>query len=482
MKKTINAIVFLLICMGFFFPFNVSAKITTITDSEDFATPSDYTFIPKFVNGVTKLETSANYNSTDHFIPNYRKAYKSKGYQSYWALYKNVGVWEDHVVDMKITIDDVIDTDPTKKCTKFGGEDDTDVVALLFMTNNVGVDLRFECREEGVVAIFKVEFFDHTTGEELNDIKSTLTYTDIDADERILIDNDKTKEAIYYAPYAVEHLDLLDNNYKNKYTFFKGNLKWTCGSSGPGGGDANCIHPDYKPENCWNNNCLGGYKAGMLITLNDGTFTLGWAGMGIIFSSPSYLRIADPNAVKTVDKEIVKPGEEINYKIEQYVPNQSSSQHYKLWKITDKLESILETSIDDITITSNEGENINDKFNIELENNILTVSAKEDYLALDEFYNKTFYINIKTKVGKDIKDVKEINNKAILDAQYGNNIYSGDIPSNPVKTVLEIEEPQEVVQVPNTGKFASMMMIVSGILFVCSGLFLILKMTKKTPV
>ena len=30
MKKTINAIVFLLICMGFFFPFNVSAKITTI--------------------------------------------------------------------------------------------------------------------------------------------------------------------------------------------------------------------------------------------------------------------------------------------------------------------------------------------------------------------------------------------------------------------------------------------------------------------
>lgn len=73
MKKTINAIVFLLICMGFFFPFNVSAKITTITDSEDFATPSDYTFIPKFVNGVTKLETSANYNSTDHFIPNYSK-------------------------------------------------------------------------------------------------------------------------------------------------------------------------------------------------------------------------------------------------------------------------------------------------------------------------------------------------------------------------------------------------------------------------
>ena len=82
-------------------------------------------------------------------------------------------------------------------------------------------------------------------------------------------------------------------------------------------------------------------------------------------------------------------------------------------------------------------------------------------------------------MGKDIKDVKEIINNAVLDVQYGNNIFSEDIPSNPVKTVIEMDEPQEVVEVPNTSKFTSMMMIISGIVLVGSGIFLILRMTKK---
>lgn len=475
MKKTL---IILILSISFILPLNTYAKITTINDGEDYAIPSDYTFIPKFFNGVTRLETSASYNNTDHFIPGYRKAYRANGYHNYWAIYRNVGTWKSHIVDMKITIEDVIDTDTSKKCTKFGDVGDTDVIALLFMTNNVGVDMRFECREEGVVGLYKVEFFDNKTGEELSDIKSTLTYTDIDEGERILVDNNNTKEAIYYAPYAVEHLELLHDNYNGRYTFFKGNVKWTCGGNG-GPGDNNCLNPDYKPGDCYNNNCDGCYKAGMLITLNDGSFTLGWAGMGIIFSSPSFLRIADSHSIKTVDKEIVGPGDELNYKIEQYVPNQNSSQYYKLWTITDKLENILETSVENIKVTSNEGDDITNRFDIAVENNNLTVSAKADYLASNDFYDKTFFIDIKTRVGNDIKGVKEIINNAILDVQYGNNSFSEDIPSNPVKTIIEVEEPQEIVEVPNTGRFASMMMIIVGVVLIISGIYIIIKMTKK---
>lgn len=471
-----------LICVGFLYPINVFAKITTIEKDEDYVIPSEYAFTPKFINGVTKLETSETYNKA--YLYNnttYRCVYRSHDYHNYWAIYRNVGIWKQHVVDMKIIVDDVMDTDSTKKCTKFGNIiPDEDVIGLEFRTNSVGINVSAECREEGTMGLFKVEFYDGITGEELTDIKTTLTYTDIDYLERLLLDNDNIENAFYYTPFGVEHLDLVDANYKNRYTFFKGNMKWTCTYDGwPG--DVQCINTPNSVRDCYNNDCTGCYKAGMVVTLNEGSFVVGWAGQGLVFSSPSFFRVADPNAIKTVDKEIVKPGEEINYKIEQYVPNQSSIQYYKLWKITDRLESILETSIDNITITSNEGENINDKFNIELQDNVVTVSAKEDYLGKDEFYNKTFYINIKAKVAEDIKDVKEINNKAILDAQYGNNIYSGDIPSNPVKTVLEVEEPkkEEVVEVPNTGKFASTMMIVFGILFVCSGVFIILKMTKK---
>lgn len=133
MKKTL---IILILCISFFSPLNIYAKITTIDDIENFATSSDYTFIPKFINGVTKLETSNRYNTTDHYIPNYRKAYHTNDYHNYWAMYRNVGMWKQHIVDMKITIDDVIDTDPSNKCTKFG-----------------------DMADEDVVAIFKVEFF-----------------------------------------------------------------------------------------------------------------------------------------------------------------------------------------------------------------------------------------------------------------------------------------------------------------------------------
>ncbi len=485
MKKVLSIINLFLICIGFLYPVNVLAKRNTIKNDEEYVIPSDYTFTPKFIKGVTKFEASNNYNTTDFHKKDgidtkYKNIWRSKDYHSYWAIYRNVGIWQQHIVDMKITVEDVVDTEPSKKCVKFGNIiADEDVIGLEFVSTDIGVDMSSDCREEGTMAFFKVEFFDNTTGQALNEIKTTFTYNDIDVGERILLDNNTTKELIYYTPYGEEHLDLLDANFNGRFTFFKGNNKWTCTYNGwPG--DVQCINTTNPVSNCYNGNCTGCYKAGMIMTQNDGSFVLGWAGMGLYFTSPSFLRIEDPNSIKSVDKQKVKPGEEINYTIEQYVPNQSNYQYYKSWELTDKLDELLQTSVDDITITTNDDEDIKDKFHILLEGNVVKITAKEEYLKSNNFYNRTFLIGIKARVGTNIKGVKKIPNTAVLNVQYNSGSYSEDIPSSDVTITIEGEkEKEEVVQVPNTGKFASMMMIISGVILVSVGFFIILRITKK---
>lgn len=477
MKKIM---IVLLLCVVYIYPLNAFAKLNIIKNDEDYIIPSEYSFTPKFINGVTTVETSDIYNKADLHNPNlgYRNVYRSHDYHNYWAIYRNVGIWKQHVVDMKITVDDVIDTNPSSKCTQFGNIiADEDVIGLDFRLDVIGLGVSADCREEGTMAFFKVEFFDGTTGEELDDIKTNLTYTDVDEGERILFDNINTKEIYYYTTYGEEHLELISANYNNRYTFFKGNHEWTCTYDGwPGNNE--CYPITGRVKDCANGDCVGCYKAGMIVTLNEGSFVVGWAGMGIIFSSPSYLRIEDPNSIKTVDKEKVKPGEEIKYTIEQYVPNQSNYQYYQSWELTDKLNEVLETNVDDITITTNDDEDIKDKFDVSLENNVLTITAKKDYLNTDAFYNRTFLIGIPSKVKNGIKGIRTIPNTAVLNVQYNSGSFSEDIPSSDVAITIEGEK-EEIVEVPNTAKFTSILIFMVGIVLVGSGAFIIYKATKN---
>lgn len=479
MKRILNTLTILILCVTLIYPLNTYAKLNTIKSDEDYVIPSDYAFTPKFINGVTKFETSDLYTEAPLLSgSDYRWVYREKGYNNYWVLYRNVGIWKKHIVDMKISLDDVIDTDASKKCSleRLPDEDFTNVS---FHSDKIGIGVTNQCRETGTMPIFKIEFFDDKSGEILDDIKTAVTYTDIDSLERILLDNKNIKEAYYYKTYGTEHLDLVDNNYKGRYTYFIGNNNWTCTYLGwPG--DVQCIDKSNPGVNCANGDCLGCYKSGMIVTINDGSFNLGWGGQGLTFSVPSFFRINDPNSIKTVDKDKVKSGEELNYTIEQYVPNQSSNQYYQSWELKDELNEVLKANIDDITITTNDAEDIKDKFDITLVDNVLTIIAKKNYLESEEFYNRTFMIGIKTIVKDNIKGIKTIPNTAVLNVQYNSGSFSDDIPSSDVVVTIEgEEEPQEVVEVPNTSKFTSMMLIISGVVLVGSGIFIILKMTKK---
>ncbi len=478
MRKTSNALFVLSLCFILLYPLRTFAKINSITDNDNYIIPSDYAFTPKFIKSVTKIQTSDSYLKKGN--GSQITVYRTEGYSNYWAIYQNVGIWRHHIVDMKITLDDVIDTNPSTKCTASGFADfeDEDVIPIYFYPGELAIRVDTNCRSAGTTGIFRIEFFDHQTGEELSELKSVLTYDDIDSQEQIAFDNYHTTNQFYYTPYGVEHLDLLSDKLHDRYTLFKGNNKWTCRSSGLYG-DVNCfIKPSVVEEgSCYHNDCEWCYKAGMITVLNDGSFQLGWAGYYTSFSSTGFLRIGDPGPMKFVDKQLVKPGEEINYTIEQYVPNQATKHYYKTWKITDKLDEVLETNVDNITIRSDGDLDVTNMFDITLENNIITVSAKNEILVSDSLYNRTIIIDIKTKVKSDIKSQKEVINQAVLNIEYQDGKISDDILSNQVSTTIEVEET--MVEVPNTSKFTNWMMYIVGVVFIISGIFLIWNIKKR---
>lgn len=482
MKKILNGLYILILCVSLIYPIDIFAKITTVKDNEEYVISSDYAFTPRFIKGSTSVEMSNDYKNgnikeisdNNQNADKLHKASRTTGYNNYWVIYKNVGTWNQHTINMKITLEDVIDMEPSIMCEKQDGISETDSINIKFLDSSIGIKVDYACKSAGVMGLFKVEFFDADTEESLNNIKTTFTYTDIDRDERILLDNNKLKETIYTS-YAKEHLDLVDDNFNNRYTFFKGNNNWTCTYKGIHGQVGECNGSNDVTTDCYQNNCTGCYKAGMITTLNDGAYMIGWAGYYIGFTSAGFLRISDPTPIKHVDKEKVKLGDEINYTIEQYVPNQASTQYYKSWKITDSLNEMLETDINDITITNDSKEIVTDQFNVAIENNVLTVSAKEDFLKSDKFYNKNFFINFKSKVKNNTKDIKEIVNDAKLNVQYNNGTPSDDLKSNKVTTTIE----SEVIEVPNTAKYTSVIILITGLVLIAIGVLIILRIKRK---
>lgn len=508
MRKYLN-IISIIIVLGLIYPLNIFAEIKIVDDIYSETIPREYAFTPKFIENITTMEGSESYKKICPNINCWISARrKSDGsFDDYWAMYKNVGVWKRKIVDMKITLVDVVDTNPSSKCAyhlKELGEDiaDDDYIRFHIMPKQLGIEVFTDCRSEGTTGIFKIEFFDNNTGEELKDLKSVLNYADIDGDERILLDNNRVKEMIYYKT-AEQHFQPIE--FSNDYTVLSGTERWTCtlpsgmtkdvecikcinGKCERNARENTCLDQDGKNGN--NDNCGDCNKSGMVTTLNEGSFLVGWGGWYVGFSAASLLRIEDPIPIKEVDKEKVKAKdeEEINYTIEQYVPNQSAEHYYKSWVLIDELESILETSIDNIKIRTNGNEDVTDKFNIILENNTLTISAKQDYVSSDEFYNyatqdefynRTFYIDIKAKVSKDTKGLKEIKNHTVLRIEYSDGTPTKDILSNEVTTMIEEEKIEEIIEVPNTAKFIGKIVFIVGSLLIISGILIIIKVKKN---
>ncbi len=113
---------------------------------------------------------------------------------SYSALYKKIGKYNNKNIDVKLTLVD-FEIISIPKYT-------VSAPAIVFTNNQIGINVT------GVKWVkVKIEFFDSETHELIN-VKGNTTYWDIDQNQGIIINNDSTNKGIYFSNRGLK----CDNN------------------------------------------------------------------------------------------------------------------------------------------------------------------------------------------------------------------------------------------------------------------------------
>ena len=238
-----------------------------------------YSFTPRFISGVTSVETNYNDSSYGYYdassnvtiitkeqYNNYRNtsiSYKDSS-DKFYILYKNVGQYNGEIVDMKITLASIDFGKANKESNKS--------VKLSFSKSQIGVNF-IGIEDRSANATYRIEYYLHNSST-LYDIPSVISYTDIDVE--VLGINRKNINSIYVYDLdngSNSHLDVTgssksiknifidyynsgkDFNYLSKsknfnnstsnYVYFFGNKNWTADCSDVNGSvthrsDVNC--------------------------------------------------------------------------------------------------------------------------------------------------------------------------------------------------------------------------------------------------
>lgn len=131
--------------------------------------------------------------------------------------------------------------------------------------------------------------------------------------------------------------------------------------------------------------------------------------------------------------------EQYHYQIVHSVPDVRDRFKYSEYRITDNLDNILNIDTGSIRVYNRENQDVTHMFTVTLSSgNNLSVIAKGDTLALDDFYRETYKISFDATVkpGKSLKDHADPKhkNQAVIDNQSKVITDNGSADSNIVTT------------------------------------------------
>ena len=131
--------------------------------------------------------------------------------------------------------------------------------------------------------------------------------------------------------------------------------------------------------------------------------------------------------------------EQYHYQIVHSVPDVRDRFKYSEYRITDNLDNILNIDTGSIRVYNRENQDVTHMFTVTLSSgNNLSVIAKGDTLALDDFYRETYKISFDATVkpGKSLKDHADPKHKdqAVIDNQSKVTTDNGSADSNIVTT------------------------------------------------
>lgn len=148
--------------------------------------------------------------------------------------------------------------------------------------------------------------------------------------------------------------------------------------------------------------------------------------------------------------------EQYHYQIVHSVPDVHDRFKYSEYRITDNLDNILNIDTGSIRVYNRENQDVTHMFTVTLSSgNNLSVIAKGDTLALDDFYRETYKISFDATVkpGKSLKDHADPKhkNQAVIDNQSKVITDNGSADSNIVTTNIPFTKEKDEKFVSNDG-------------------------------
>lgn len=148
--------------------------------------------------------------------------------------------------------------------------------------------------------------------------------------------------------------------------------------------------------------------------------------------------------------------EQYHYQIVHSVPDVRDRFKYSEYRITDNLDNILNIDTGSIRVYNRENQDVTHMFTVTLSSgNSLSVIAKGDTLALDDFYRETYKISFDATVkpGKSLKDHADPKhkNQAVIDNQSKVITDNGSADSNIVTTNIPFTKEKDEKFVSNDG-------------------------------
>lgn len=112
--------------------------------------------------------------------------------------------------------------------------------------------------------------------------------------------------------------------------------------------------------------------------------------------------------------------EEITYNLSSFVPRLYNDYNYLSYEIIDEISKDL--SIVSINVLDENGEKVNDKFNVTSDNNVVKVKAKDETLSSSSFYDKTYFVNIVTNLTDTAKKDMETSGTIVIENDFSLNV------------------------------------------------------------
>ncbi|MGM0021997.1 cell wall surface anchor protein [Enterococcus sp. DIV0609] len=377
----------------------LDAPKASLVTADDEAS-AKYSFIAKFIKGVTTVETGGDGWTNDVYVNMPPQKWdgkigldttKAKKGQS-WIRYNNVGTADDGtVIDLKITIQDwkpFTSTINGTNCTN-------NMIAF----NNVSSIATYQSAFDYVK--YTWQYMEHGTDKE-KVVSGYFTYDDIDNLQGITFG----KETYDHIDYLYVPTDKSIIKYKEEKdggkTFFDGADMPLDDYLDPRGcftflySDVSSFDFTYSEDFATREKNNGR----PIPPKNNNQYAyFGYSAKKIVPTAPLIptKTVTDSDEVAVKENTLTGLAETYTYTITHKVPDEIEDFYYSNYEMHDELIPELER-VSDVKVIDEAGKDVTDKFEAKHEGNLVKMVAKADVLKQADFYNHEYKFEFQTKI------------------------------------------------------------------------------------